>query len=136
MPRKSRLEQLEESIATDEGTAIQPKSSAGTYYPPVHRGPRPWLGETVESPAPRKSFISRAADYLSGRSALEGVAPRAARGEAGGMLASRPTVASSNLMSLASIPEKKLRRRSVMGSAPYSDAEIKQGYRKMGKGLK
>jgi len=33
-------------------------------------------------------------------------------------------------------PEKKLRDRSTKGSPPFSDAELKQGFRKMGKGLK
>lgn len=47
------------------------------------------------------------------------------------------TPAPSGLIPLGSLPEKQssLRKRSVMGSAPYSDAELKQGYRKMGKGL-
>lgn len=33
-------------------------------------------------------------------------------------------------------PERKLRDRSTKGSPPYSDEELKCGYRKMGKGLK
>ena len=47
------------------------------------------------------------------------------------------TSAPSGLIPLGSLPEKQssLQKRSVVGSAPFSDSEIKQGYRKMGKGL-
>ena len=33
------------------------------------------------------------------------------------------------------IPQKRLQDRSTKGSPPFSGAELKQGYRKMGKGI-
>jgi hypothetical protein len=77
-----------------------------------------------------RGLVNKAADYLSGRDIFNRVAPRAT-GETRGMLASTPTIKSSPL-----IPLDTLRRRSTRGSAPFSEAELKQGYRKMGKGMK
>jgi len=36
---------------------------------------------------------------------------------------------------MGNVPEKKMRDRSTAGSPPFTDAELKCGYRKMGKGL-
>ena len=104
---------------------------------PAYTGPRPWRGEPVQAtpaPMPQRSLLGRAADYISGKSVFKSVAPRSPAAETRGLLASEPTLASSRLMPLSSIPRKKMLDRSTMGSPPFSKKELAQGYRKVGKG--
>jgi hypothetical protein len=152
----NRIKQLEEAAGIAEPSPlgpVTPPPSQGFVAAP-YLGPRPWRGEVVPPPAPAprtpslasraaqylpsswkaidvgRGLVGKATDYLAGKDIFNRSMPRAT-GETRGMLSSTPTVQSSPL-----IPLDTLRRRSTRGSAPFSDAELKQGYRKMGKGMK
>jgi hypothetical protein len=52
-----------------------------------------------------------------------------------GRKAKAPKAPDAGMQLMGNPPEKKMRDRSTAGSPPFTDAELKQGYRKMGKGL-
>lgn len=121
----------EEAAGINVPSPLGPVQSAGVDIP-EYTGPRPWKGEMAAAtpfkpvaPAPKPSLFRKAADYLSGASAIRSaLKPREDAGT---------PIASSNIMPLSSIPEQQ--KRSVRGSGAYTKEEIKQGYRKMGRGL-
>ncbi len=134
---KDRIRQLEEAAGIESPVAETPNpmgpTPASGFTAAPYTGPRPWRGESTApvTPAPGRSLLSRVSGFLSGADALKTMAPRTPTTATGGMMAATPTVGASGLL-----PLKSLRDRSTMGSPPFSKAELKQGYRKVGKGKK
>ena len=131
----NRIRQLEIAAGIEQPESVpnplaepSTKEVAAPAYVPV----KPQAAEKPVSTSPKQSFISKAADYLSGRSALRSAMAPGNVTATGNMLAAARSNA-SRLMPLSSIPE--IQKKSVRGSGAYTEAEIKQGYRKMGKGL-
>jgi hypothetical protein len=126
--RKTLYDKSMEAMGERPMSDYDPLAPQGAAIP-TFTGPRVWKGETapVLPNLARPSLLQRTADYLSGADVLR--ARPTATAMAGPMLASTPTLASSPLMALS-----ELKKRSVRGSGAFTEAEIKQGYRKIGKG--